>query len=553
MLDIPELDELICQQLSRHDLTQCTRVCKKWRRIVTPYIWRDLSSGDFSEPQQAAFVQLVAGDYLQEQQHQETHHERRSMGQQLLSPPYRPLAKYGHLVQRLPCPKTLERYFEGHSIRLQLKELVPDGHDIPSKLVLMEHLYKQCPNFQTELVTIDTLDNQMDLAELIREHVLPRTRCLQFPSGNDFITSFRLKWMLNRSSTLEQLILCANIYSRIDEKEKAYDQEEPETWQLKRLTMRNCRDVTNNNTFWPWLWKRCGQVEHLEVDNIHNDIWKQLIESGITYMPNLDKVTITSFTLDKKHIEALLSSSRRGWKEVRLHYYCESLPPTPTAYLMKHRLTLQRLVLDGYCGVTESEKAQLLACCPHLCDFTDVHTMDHENGVPFGFNAHSFIDLDPDTGSLRRWECEASLKVLKVIIKDIPRPDLYTKTIDESYSGQGRDIQNQVYDRLALFTNLEILSLRVNFGNPAASSCLEMSLESGLDKLSGLKRLKVLDVSGMETEIGEPEAQWMIKQWPKLRTIQGLPLWGGYNEAWDWLQKHHPEIDLKKPSIDYEI
>ncbi|KAK3810944.1 MAG: hypothetical protein J3Q66DRAFT_57383 [Benniella sp.] len=546
MLDIPELDELICQQLSRHDLTQCTRVCKRWHRIVVPHIWRDLSSEDFSEPQQVAFGQFVADDYLQERQHQELQQERHSMDQQLPPQPSRPLAKYGHLVQRLPCPKTLERYFQVHSSRLQ--ELVPDGHHIPSKFVLMEHLYKQCPNFQTELVTIEMPHGQMDLTGLIYEYVLPRTRCLQFPSGYNLISSSTFKWMLSRSSTLEELILSAIIF----EKEKAYVQEGSETWRLKRLALRDCLDFTKN-TFWPWLWKRCGQVEHLEVDNIDEDVWEQLVESGITCMPNLNKISITRFTSDKKHAEALLSISRRGWKEVRLHCRLESLPPTPTAHLMKHRLTLQRLVLVGYCGVTDSEKAQLLACCPHLYDFTNVHEWDRVDEVPFGFNAHSFIDLDPGTGSLKRWECETSLKVLKVIIKDIPRPDLTMNDIDEAYSGQGRDIQNQVYDRLARFTNLEILSLRVKSMNTAMSSCLEMSLESGLDKLSGLKKLKVLDVSGMKTKIGEPEAQWMTEHWPKLRTIHGSPRRGGEKVAWGWLQKNHPEIELKKPNIGYEF
>ncbi|KAF9348912.1 hypothetical protein BGX34_002167 [Mortierella sp. NVP85] len=546
MLDIPELDEPICQKLSRHDLAQCTRVCKKWHRIVVPYIWRDLSSGDFSKPQQAAFVRLVADDYLQEQQYQELQQESNSTGQQLPPQLYRPLAKYGHLVQRLPCPETLGQYFEGHSIRLQ--EMVPDGHDIPSKFILMGHLYKQCPNFQTELLTIETLNDQMDLAELIREYVLPRTRCLRFPRSYDLISNFRLKWMLSRSSALEELVVFANVDGPVDEKEKAYDQEESEPWQLKRLTLRNCRDWTTNKAFWPWLWKRCGQVEHLELHLTHKDIWEQLIESGIAYMPNLNKISITSFTLDKNHTEALLSSSRRGWKEVRLGHY-RSCPPAPTAHLMKHRLTLQRLVLDGYC-VTDSEKAQLLACCPHLYDFTDLHTWEHKSTVSPGFNAHSFIDLDPGTGSFKRWECEASLKVLKVIIKDIPRPDLDKNKIGEAYPSQGRDIQNQVYNRLARLTNLEILWLRVKTGNDAASSCLEMSLKSGLGKISGLKNLKVLDVSGLETKIGEPEVRWMTEQWPKLRAIQGLPLCGSSKEALDWIQKHHPGIDLQKRNID---
>ncbi|KAK3810942.1 MAG: hypothetical protein J3Q66DRAFT_350563 [Benniella sp.] len=548
MLDIPELDEPICQQLSRHDLAQCTQVCKRWHRIVVPYIWRDHLSGDFSESQQAAFVQLVAYDYLQERQHRELQQESHSTDQQPLSPPSRPLAKYGHVVQRLPCAETLERYFEGHSSRLQ--ELVPDGHDIPSKFVLMEHLYKHCPNFQTELTSIDTSNSRKDLTELIREFVLPRTRCLQIPSSHNSVPSSRLKWILSRASTLEELILSVKVYDPVDEKEKAYDQEEPETWQLKLLTLSDCR-WTTDTAFWPWLWKRCGKVEDLELDTIDEAVCEQLVESGITYMSNLNKISITDFTSDKKHADALLSSSRRGWKEVRLHCRCESLPTTPTAHLMNHRLTLQRLVLVGYCGVTDSDKVQLLACCPHLYDFTDVQTWGHQDEVPFGFNAHSFIDLDPDTGSLKRWECETSLKVLKVIIKDIPRPDLVMSDIDEAYPGQGRDIQNQVYDRLARFTNLEILSLslRVKFMNDAVPNCLEMSLESGLDKISGLKKLKLLDVSGMETNIGEPEARWMTEQWPKLRTIQGLGRRSSENEAWDWLKQHHPEIELKEPGI----
>ncbi|KAK3813271.1 MAG: hypothetical protein J3Q66DRAFT_412771 [Benniella sp.] len=226
MLDITELDEPICRQLSRHDLAHCTRVCKRWHRIVAPYIWRDLSAGDFSKQQQAAFVLLVAGDYLQERQHQELQQESHSTDQQFPPHPSRPLAKYGHLVQRLPCSKTLEQYFEGHSSRLQ--ELVPDGHDIPSNFALMEHLYKQCPSFQTELVTIDTLDGRA--AELIREYVLPRTRCLNFhfPSRYGPISSSRLKWMLSRARALEELVLYAHFYGPVDENEKAYDQEESE-------------------------------------------------------------------------------------------------------------------------------------------------------------------------------------------------------------------------------------------------------------------------------------------------------------------------------------
>ncbi|KAK3810940.1 MAG: hypothetical protein J3Q66DRAFT_404338 [Benniella sp.] len=307
MLDIPELDELICQQLSRHDLVQCTRVYKKWHRIVVPEIWRDLSSENFSEPQQAAFVQLVRN-----------------------------------------CSKRATR-----------------------NSYLMDTTYHQSSfswntftNSAQLPVTFEALDGRM--AELIREYVLP------------------------------QLVAFTNVDGSVNEKGEAYGQEGSGTWQFKRLALMECQGWGANVAFWPWLWKRCGQVEHLELEFITKDIRKQLIERGITYMFNLNKISITDLTLDMNHTEELLSSSRRGWKEVRLHRHFSSSPIT--AHLIKHRFTLQRLVLDGNCGVTDSDKVQLLACCPHLYDFTNIHTWNNQNGVAFEFNAHSFIDLDPDTG-----------------------------------------------------------------------------------------------------------------------------------------------------------
>ncbi|KAK3811300.1 MAG: hypothetical protein J3Q66DRAFT_414974 [Benniella sp.] len=51
---------------------------------------------------------------------------------------------------------------------------------------------------------------------------------------------------------------------------------------------------------------------------------------------------------------------------------------------------------------------------------------------------------------------------------------------------------------------------------------LEMSLQSGLDKLSGSKYLKELNVHGMRRKIGAKEIQWMKVNWPKIRVIYGV-------------------------------
>lgn len=77
---------------------------------------------------------------------------------------------------------------------------------------------------------------------------------------------------------------------------------------------------------------------------------------------------------------------------------------------------------------------------------------------------------------------------------------------------------------------------------------LEMSLESGLGKLAGLKSLKLLDIIRLKPRIGVEEVRWMTEQWPRLRTLNGLEracntLMAKY--AMDWLREHHPEIDVK--------
>jgi hypothetical protein len=52
-------------------------------------------------------------------------------------------------------------------------------------------------------------------------------------------------------------------------------------------------------------------------------------------------------------------------------------------------------------------------------------------------DAEAFIDQDPDTGLLKPWKCEASLKTLKVMIVGIPRPDFEGEdVIEEAYPGQ---------------------------------------------------------------------------------------------------------------------
>ncbi|KAK3805828.1 MAG: hypothetical protein J3Q66DRAFT_359799 [Benniella sp.] len=199
---------------------------------------------------------------------------------------------------------------------------------------------------------------------------------------------------------------------------------------------------------------------------------------------------------------------------------------------------------------------------PRLQSFVTLAETEEDYLKINAIDAIDWIHQDSLSGSLTPWPCEYTLTDLRISICGIPRPDITHDrkgrkchpVVEESYPGEGRMIHRRVYERLARFVNLEVLWLGSNSyysKEPDMRSrkvmnhqyeCLEMSLESGLDRLEGLKRLQVLNISLMATKIGQKEAQWMAEYWPKLREIRGLENRGHARKARQWIKENSPRI-----------
>ncbi|KAF9116214.1 hypothetical protein BGX30_006002, partial [Mortierella sp. GBA39] len=159
------------------------------------------------------------------------------------------------------------------------------------------------------------------------------------------------------------------------------------------------------------------------------------------------------------------------------------------------------------------------------------------------------------------WVCW-SLRRLNVQISGFARPDLYrTAEMDavcyDTSLRQSRDVQKQVYRQIASLKYLEELSLGdgalfpedfedvdepsaasagsgtkdviwepymygLKYGNGHQTTCLELTLDSGLDILRTLTELRVIDITRMKHRLGVDEMEWMEDNWPNLRTIKGL-------------------------------
>ncbi|KAF9366769.1 hypothetical protein BGX34_008727, partial [Mortierella sp. NVP85] len=530
-MDITELDELICQQLSRHDLAQCVRVSKKWHTAFIPHLWNDLSVLETSSiVQQQAFTKLVYEDFLHELQHQELQRDGRDTEPHNLSSTTLPLTKYCPWIRQLPSPYFLRILFQTVCTLPQPQQR---HGSVDLVLDMMRHLYRQCPTIQIQELTLDSEVAYWEMyINVVAEYLVPRAKCLRLGrSGPIGISCSELKYLLSHcSSTLEELTLRVKVTYDEEDKEQENHQEELKPWtRLKRLTLKLNLSEPDSKVFWSWLWRHCSEVEELRLGHL-TPVFESLAEGISAHMPRLNRIHFSGCR-NSEQIGAILSGCHQGWKEVNISNVHLTLSTKEA--LMEHCSTLERLVLDGSCHLTDCEKVAILTRCPVLREF--ICTDESWSGGRLdliGFRAQSFIDQDPHTGALKTWACESSLKVLRVMIIGIPRPDLLVKELypgrgvvkphllkEEDYPGQGLQIQRQVYDRLARLTNLETLALGEDCSPGLFYIGLAMSLESGLHRLSRMTALKELHVSHMTAWIGTEEVQWMTEHWPKLRVI----------------------------------
>ncbi|KAK3811072.1 MAG: hypothetical protein J3Q66DRAFT_404458 [Benniella sp.] len=536
MLDLPELLDRVLQHLDRRNLTRCARVNKQWHALTIPHIWRDLTCLSMGDERREAFRKIVLGDYLQEKRYKKR------------PPQPSTLSKYGHLIRLLPSPADLESALRSEAFAQ--RGIKPTAHD------LLFHLFKHSSKAQVKSLRYRFKDLESNKMKSILAFTLPRLRSLDIQvslqgTQSEFI---KFKNVLDQcSTTLENLkvdfaMLHADEAFNMDD--EATENESICWTSLKELTLRHDPDTWDAGPVWSWMWKRCGQVEKLCVRKIDQST-PSFVQAMSVNMPNLKKIMIGEIytnryrnlrdVMEDDVVAALLSGSRHGWKLIEMQSTAKPGQKSMDALAM-HYLGLEEAHIHvNYC-LSSHVVVQVLRSCPHLHTFIYANWSDGSSVV----DVKAFIDLDPNTGLLKPWLCEGSLKILEVKIAGIPRPDWKGKrVVAEEYPGQGREIQSQVYDRLGRLTNLEMLGLGDGYGT-FRYDCLEMSLESGLDKLSGLKSLFHLSIEKLAMKIGTQEVQWMVENWPKLRFIFGLDVSGREYKAVRWLERNYPKIVVVK-------
>ncbi|KAF9150917.1 hypothetical protein BG015_007246 [Linnemannia schmuckeri] len=124
------------------------------------------------------------------------------------------------------------------------------------------------------------------------------------------------------------------------------------------------------------------------------------------------------------------------------------------------------------------------------------------------------------------------LTTLKIRITGIPRPD-----VQRDYKNMpipaGSPLHSGTMEERRLVREMDMNHEYVMYDPMLQVTSLEMTLASGLDLLSGLTRLRELNVGTMDHRVGKKELYWMQRHWPYLTDVRGLMRTHVEVDGWD--------------------
>ncbi|KAF9214857.1 hypothetical protein BGZ59_002847 [Podila verticillata] len=563
MFDIPELDAMVIPKLDRHSLVQCSQVNKRWYRAVMPQIWKELPELRLSK--WAPLRQVVLEDYCYQQQQQQTPERLEEAFPGVLDFDVPVLTRYGAYMVDFPDALDLVEYF-----RPTIKDSETDVPLEPSEYDLFRHLSERCPERQFPKVHLFNRHfSQPALVDLLADCILPW--CTEWAIGEFYgeiiaertvVSTTTLKRLFSKASAkLEALEI--NLYDVIPDDKDLDLQWNPTASSdgsykgMTYLRLMRCGGVGDGAwNFWHWFFQGCGDVSFLCLENISKDMLGNLAQAIGLRMPKLERIVVGDYShldgdeeevqLDQgvvrylDHDLALLFLASKGIGEGLKEIDCGSttiLGPMAFQMLDMHKNAL--LDFESRGPASHEGLVRILSTYPRLCRFATINDLFYPSDFTYmDTPASLFVDWDEFIQSYRPWQCESTLHTLYIGI-EMPEP------MEDHYM----EMHRKVYGRLARLTHLEELWLGhspyTEYDEIEVSyqeDCLQLTLESGLEILGGLKNLKGLNVAHMEHSMGVAEVQWMVKTWPKLKSICGLK---EESDAYLWLKNNHP--NLTKP------
>ncbi|KAF9112059.1 hypothetical protein BGX27_004038 [Mortierella sp. AM989] len=265
----------------------------------------------------------------------------------------------------------------------------------------------------------------------------------------------------------------------------------------------------------------CPALEHIFTQSMPaaplSDFGRLLGDAIL--LPKLDRLTLDQrINVDPIAMDPLIMSMKDRIKKLYIKTLTfssrqSSFIPTMTAHWAN---TLEHLHISWEFHILSSDVELILAACSKLKvlriePFRDNHRYYGDNPVSCLSARH--------IGS-NDWVC-LGLQELDISILDSHQgsnPEMEELEEQQTVNGIKR-----IYQQLGRLTELKKLQISwITNDSFKTKVKLDLSIQSGLGYLRGLKSLEELDVRGIyELKIGQEEAEWIANNWPNLTILRG--------------------------------
>ncbi|KAF9436268.1 hypothetical protein BGZ76_004450 [Entomortierella beljakovae] len=521
IFDIPLLKDLVIQDLSLHDITQCAQVSKQWNAWFTPTIWNTVNLDALLR------ITPIAGMTALERNHYNV----------------RSITAFVNFFDHLHNQKI--------NYSAQLKRLL--------------RFLETCSRLHTLRIDYFRGDNilQTKLVSTLNSLVLLKKLDLIFYRWVHSLTVLGIILASSREVEHLQLDIESTTVGNFDPEENL----EPERSLIAKSAIEQMNDtqfkalsIALSNTFQDHdiliaLLNRCPLLESLNLKYLHDPATTLPMISMIIWqrrrLPLLKHLYLGAFTkadfcndavLDMLSAVGSIRGSGDGLETIEIHTDSFMGRMRAAAIIQGHHNSLTSLRLLG-CSLEFRNFVQILSGLPKLRQL-DIGVKIKERG----HDEENLLELFQV-----RWAC-TNLSKLKLNL------EMGQGIQDIGGAAWQSSLQCQrtsyIIFQLAGLKELEDLNLISKF------DLLNLKNGGYLDRLNGLKKLKRLTLrrDSMFSEsyhMGASEGQWIVENWPSLTTIDlperlNIPSrkWDDIFEMKKILQDNIPSIQFKNNALD---
>ncbi|KAG0026532.1 hypothetical protein BGZ82_009437, partial [Podila clonocystis] len=541
ILNVPRITHSISVHLREHDVAQCVRVNKVWHTALTPHLW-SMVNGHHIQHFRSAEVRAALL--------RNGHHIRilKTSSHEFLT--YLASSCTNLTVFDFSGSFPHEGKGEGHdgSISSLAPTTQPQGQLPAQQIPYHERALDVMGDFLLQNKSLTTLsfrrcvDSRRYLDRLLTEYRLferlPSLKDLTLTSKT--LHSSALAMILRHGHKFERLVLKIRQIDwqiRVSNQEMAAIlQESNQCWKLKELlfgpvmgldiamvvkaagpALESLRlerlSLYEAQGLAQVVRDHCSNLEHVQImtDNkVDKNGLTLLLDALGPARSQQQKAPIQgrgSGTFIKQDSHAQVKSRASGL--VNFQGHALTLPDFLIHRLFgSHYETLDFLDLSRSQGIRSETIQQILCRCPNLrvLDMASEHLTLETKDIVFG----------------PPWICH-KLEILQIEIASSPPPFEDASLVVDGNDNQGSntrqwteiEMQRRVLEQIGSFTRMRELMIG---GSHSRSMDLTLG-EGGLELLSGLKRMRNMNVKKMGHKVGQRELEWMVEQWPTVRLL----------------------------------